>query len=139
MIQAFRDNKKIFVELFRHAKGLYGESLPMPRIVNRQANRANPLAVSPLQFYRRSVFLPFIDTVLEQVSERFCSDLVDYIKLKFLITSVGAKHLLRLHQKCLELLSFLFWMTALRLWRLNSCNGVYIGYATKVILYRTIL
>ena len=60
----------------------------MPRIVNRQANRANPLAISPLQFYRRSVFLPFIDTVLERLSERFRSDLVDCIKLKFMITSV---------------------------------------------------
>ena len=43
VIQAFRNNKEIFVELFRHAEGLYGESIPMPRMVNRQANRANPL------------------------------------------------------------------------------------------------
>ena len=41
----------------------------MPRNVNRQANRANPLTVSPWQFCRRSVFLPFIETVLEQLSE----------------------------------------------------------------------
>ena len=106
MIQVFRDNKQIFVGLFRHAEGLYGESIPMPRIVNRQANRANPLAISPLQYYRRSVFLPFVDTVLEQLSERFCSDLIDCIKLKFLITSVCVKHLLRFHKKCCELLSF---------------------------------
>ena len=26
-------------------------------------------------------------------------------------------------------------MTALTLWRLNLCDGVHIGYATKVILY----
>ena len=77
----------------------------MPRIVNRQANRANPLAVSPLQFYRHSVILPFIDTALEQLSERFCSDLVDCIKLKFMIASACVKHLLRLHQKCYQLLS----------------------------------
>ena len=64
-IQAFRDNEEIFVGLFRHAEGLYGESISMPRIVNRQAKRANPLAVSSLQFFRRSVFLPFIDTVLD--------------------------------------------------------------------------
>ena len=43
----------------------------MPRIVNRQANRANPLAISPLQFFRRSVFLSFIDTVFDQLSEIF--------------------------------------------------------------------
>ena len=30
-------------------------------------------------------------------------------------------------------------MTALTLWRLNLCDGVHIGYATKVILYRTTL
>ena len=65
VIQTFRNNEEIFVGLFRHAEGIYGESIPMPRIVNRQANRANPLAVSPLQFFRRSVLLPFIDTVFE--------------------------------------------------------------------------
>ena len=65
MIQAFKDNEEIFVGLFRHTEGVYGESIPMLRIVKRQANRANSLAVSPLQFFRRSVFLRFIDTVLE--------------------------------------------------------------------------
>ena len=82
VIQAFRDDKKIFVGPFRHAENLYGESILMPRIVNRQANRANPPAVLPLQFSKRSVFLSFIDTVLEQLSKRFFSDLVDCIKLK---------------------------------------------------------
>ena len=100
MIQAFSDNKKVFVGLLSHAEGLHGESIPMPSIVNRQAYRANPLAVSLLQFYKRSVFLPLIDTVLEQLGGRFCSDLVDCIKLKILMTSVCAEHLLRLHQKC---------------------------------------
>ena len=65
MIQTFRNNREICVGLFIHAKDLYGEFIPMLRIVNRQANRANLLAISSLQFFRRSVFLPFIDTVLE--------------------------------------------------------------------------
>ena len=108
MIPAFRENKKIFAGLFRQAEGLYMESIPMPRIINRRANKPNSLAILPLQFYRRSVFLPFIPTVLEQFSERFCSDLVDCIKLKFLITSACVKHLLRLHQNCCELLSPFF-------------------------------
>ena len=81
VIQTFRNNEEIYVGLFRHAEGLCKESILMPRIVNRQANRANPLAVSPLQFFRRSVFLPFIDTVLEYLSKRFRSDLFDCIKL----------------------------------------------------------
>ena len=65
VIQAFRDNVETFVRLFRHAESVYGESLPMPGIVNRQANRAIPLAVSPLQFFRRSVSLPCIATVVD--------------------------------------------------------------------------
>ena len=65
VLEAFRDNEEIFVELFRDTEGVYGESIPMPRIVNRQANRANPPVVSSLQFFRRFVLLPFIDTVLE--------------------------------------------------------------------------
>ena len=44
VIQAFMDNEKIFVVLFRHAESVYEESTPMPRIVNQQANTANPLA-----------------------------------------------------------------------------------------------
>ena len=42
-----------------------GKSMSMPRIVNRQANKANPLAISSLQFFRRSAFLPLIDTMLD--------------------------------------------------------------------------
>ena len=91
MTQAFRDNEEIFLGLFRHVENLQGESILMPRIVNRQANRADSLAFSPLQFYRRSPFLPFINTALEQLSERFCSDLVNCIKLQFLITPVCVK------------------------------------------------
>ena len=35
--------------------------------------------------------------------------------------------------------NFPLWMTALTLWRLNLCDGVHIGHATMVILYRTTL
>ena len=56
VIQAFRDNEEIFVGLFRHAESLYRKSIPMPRIVNRQANRLNSLTVSPLQFFRHQGF-----------------------------------------------------------------------------------
>ena len=50
VIQTFRNNEEIFVGIFRHAEGLHGESIPMPRIVNRQAYRANPLAVFHCNF-----------------------------------------------------------------------------------------
>ena len=62
--QAFRGNEEIYVRLFRHAEDVYRESVPMSRIVNQQTNGAKILAVSPLQFFRLSVFLPSIDMVL---------------------------------------------------------------------------
>ena len=71
MIQAFRDNEEIFVGLFRHAESVYGESIPMPRIVNRQASRANPPALLPLQFHRRSVFLPLLTQRLSNSAKDF--------------------------------------------------------------------
>ena len=139
VIQAFMDNEEIFVGLFRHAESLYGESIPKPRIVNRQVNRANPLAVSPLQFFRRFVFLPFIDTVLEQLSEIFRSDLVDCIKLQLLIPSVTAKHGISSIRNAVNFSIFPLLVIALTRQRLILCNGVHIGYATKMILYRTTL
>ena len=92
VIEALRNNEEEFERLFRHAEDFYGESIPMPRVINRQANRANPPATSPLQFYRRAVFLPFVDTVLEQLNQRFSFDQVDCIKLQYLIPSVCVKN-----------------------------------------------
>ena len=57
----------------------------MPRVVGRQMNKANPPASSPVQFYRRSLFLPFIDTTLEQLNERFSNKQVDAAKLQILL------------------------------------------------------
>ena len=57
----------------------------MPRVVGRQMNKANPPAYSPVQFYRRSLFLPFIDNTLEQLNERFSNKQVDAAKLQILL------------------------------------------------------
>ena len=59
--------KKYLLEFSDMPKVSMGESMHMPRIVNRQANRANPLAISPLQFFRRSDFLPFVETAKESM------------------------------------------------------------------------
>ena len=72
----------------------------MARIVNRQVHRANPLVVSPLHFFMHSVFLPFIDRVFKQLSERFYFDLIVCIKFHFLMPSVSVKHVICFDQKC---------------------------------------
>jgi hypothetical protein len=45
----------------------------MPRIVGRQINRNNVPAPTPEEYYRRAVFLPFLDGILSQISVRFCN------------------------------------------------------------------
>lgn len=45
----------------------------MPRIVGRQNNRNNVPAQTPEEYYRRSVFFPFLDGILTQISSRFCN------------------------------------------------------------------
>jgi hypothetical protein len=45
----------------------------LPRIVGRQNNRNNVPARTPEEYYRRAVFLPFLDGILTQISLRFCN------------------------------------------------------------------
>jgi hypothetical protein len=45
----------------------------LPRIVGRQNNRNNVPARTPEEYYRRAVFLPFLDGILTQMSLRFCN------------------------------------------------------------------
>ena len=53
--------------------------------VSRQANKATPPAATPIEFYWRSMFLPFLDTVLQQLIQRFSSCQIDCLKLQYLI------------------------------------------------------
>jgi hypothetical protein len=45
----------------------------MQRTVGRQINRNNVPALTPEEYYRRAVFLPFLDDILSQISVRFCN------------------------------------------------------------------
>jgi hypothetical protein len=45
----------------------------LPRIFGRQNNRNNVPARTPEEYYRRAVFLPFLDGILTQMSLRFCN------------------------------------------------------------------
>jgi hypothetical protein len=45
----------------------------LPRIFGRQNNRNNVPARTPEEYYRRAVFLPFLDGILTQMSLRLCN------------------------------------------------------------------
>ena len=46
-------------------------ALKTPRVCGRQTKRANPPSENPFDYYKRAIFLPYLDTVLFQLRERF--------------------------------------------------------------------
>ena len=45
--------------------------IKLPRITNKQRNRANTPADSPEQYYLRTLFVPLTENILEDLRERF--------------------------------------------------------------------
>lgn len=70
VLQHFRDGDE-FQKIFERASAAYGEEIPLPRLTGRQKNRCNVPADTAEQYFKRAYFLPFIDTCLSQLKERF--------------------------------------------------------------------
>jgi len=51
--------------------GPYDTELVLPRLNIRQCNRVNVPAGSPQEYFKRSIFIPFLDHVLGDLKERF--------------------------------------------------------------------
>ena len=64
-------NNNTFDEAFQRAEETFGEQLVMPRITGRQTQRNNVPADTPLEYYKRAIFLLYIDTVVMQLKARF--------------------------------------------------------------------
>ena len=47
------------------------ETIQIPRITGRQLSCSNTSAESPEQYYKRTIFIPFIDYFKNQLIERF--------------------------------------------------------------------
>lgn len=63
-----------FAELFKSVEILCTEidiSIQMPRIVQRQTMRANVSSNTPEEYFRRTVFVPFLDSFIGQLEQRF--------------------------------------------------------------------
>ncbi|XP_069354562.1 52 kDa repressor of the inhibitor of the protein kinase-like [Maniola hyperantus] len=48
--------------------------LRMPRITNRQTHRANPPAQTPSEFWKRSLMIPYLDSLILSLEQRFSED-----------------------------------------------------------------
>ena len=74
-LQAVRDNaneefNSIFKKVSQNGRE-NGKILDTPRIVSRQTQRSNVESNTPEEYYRRSIFIPFIDCLINQLKERF--------------------------------------------------------------------
>lgn len=61
-----------------------------PRQCQRQTQRSNPLTPSPENYYRQTIFLPFLDTVLAQMKLRF-TEKTKSVKLLDVLTTRGCQ------------------------------------------------
>lgn len=67
------DADQSFKAIFSSAKAIateIGIEIKVPRVVARQVNREN-YEGCPEAYYRRSIFIPFLDHLLEELNERF--------------------------------------------------------------------
>ncbi|KAK4871959.1 hypothetical protein RN001_016083, partial [Aquatica leii] len=73
--QIRENSKEEFSKIFRNANSI-AESLSvtitMPRITKKQINRSSIPADSAEMYYRRSIFIPWLDSFLANITERFC-------------------------------------------------------------------
>lgn len=88
--QTLRTNVDIeFHAIFEDSKGLantFNVDISMPRITGRQKNRVNIVTESPETYFRISVFIPYLDTFIEQLKSRFIDHKNTILDFKSLIS-----------------------------------------------------
>ena len=68
-LQGIRTDK-YFQKIFKNAEQQHCATVEMPRINARQRNRENHRADGAEEYYRRSMYFPYLDVCLEQLRER---------------------------------------------------------------------
>lgn len=74
-LEGFRKNaNSIFHDIFENAISLsynFDVSIRTPKTTGKQKNRVNVETVSPEEYYRIAIFIPYIDTFIDQLKVRF--------------------------------------------------------------------
>ena len=71
VLQSYRD--KFFDGIFNRVEEKLGRSVLSPRLTGRQRHRSNHQVATSRDCYRVAVFLPYLDSCLSQLKERFMS------------------------------------------------------------------
>ncbi|ERL95321.1 hypothetical protein D910_12587 [Dendroctonus ponderosae] len=78
----------VFRQLFEEAKQVAEQTL-CPRIVSRQTHRANnQLAQSAEKYFRRAVYIPLLDSVINDLEDRLSPDVLNLFQLGVFIPKV---------------------------------------------------
>lgn len=77
--------KSLFLEATQFSEN-HDIEIKMPRIVGRQITRANAPANSPEEYYRLNVFIPTIDYLISQLTDRLCTPM-PRMKAQYLVPS----------------------------------------------------
>ena len=73
--EAFDNFDSIFASAC-HMMEMLDVPVTQPRITKSQRNRPNPPAATPNEFYRRTVYLPFLDAITTDLRSRFSDDIL---------------------------------------------------------------
>jgi hypothetical protein len=84
VLQQFREGD-MFQIIFKRAETTHGEAIPMPRLTARQRHRSNVPASNAEEYYRRAYYLPFLDTCISQLNERFTDRSANAYKIRAVI------------------------------------------------------
>ncbi|CAH1724767.1 unnamed protein product [Aphis gossypii] len=96
VIENIRENSTSrFETYFKNASdmaALVGEDIRIPRICGRQTTRCNIQTTDPMEWYRITIFLPFIDHLISQLKIRFNEKLSEVMPLEGLIPAYIDKY-----------------------------------------------
>ena len=94
-LQEIRDNAEVefkaIIEKCTKMAELSENKLEVPRVNARQIYRSNVEFTTPEEYYCRTIFIPFIDSLIQQLNERFSGKTKSAMSGMYLIPSVVEK------------------------------------------------
>ena len=86
--QAVDDNFQLIYQQCERLAEKIGCEIAIPPITGRQQHRSNPPSASPLNYFKRTVAIPFLDFIVSSLEERFSRFAVIATSLLSLVPSV---------------------------------------------------
>ncbi|MEL7308610.1 MAG: hAT transposon family protein, partial [Pseudomonadota bacterium] len=102
-----RDVEELMVDIKEEAESLLLEPLEKPRTTGRQRNRPNMAANTPEEYFKRSILIPFLDGIVDDLMIRFQSHNTVALKMCAFIPSYlqrysfdDVKDIINFYEKC---------------------------------------